>query len=68
MKKFFKVISGKKAWYVVLILQVIATVLEIVTAIRTEGYRIDYYGMGLVWVCLACWAVSIENREKKSAS
>ena len=65
MKKFLKVISSKKALYVIMILAAIGNILEIVTAFRVEGYRIDYYGFGIVWACIACWAASISTKEKK---
>ena len=68
MKKFLKAISGKKALYVIMALTAVGIVLEIVTAIRVDGYRIDYAGMGAVCICIACWAACLENRENKTSA
>ena len=46
MKQFIQAISGKKALYVVMVLAVIATVLEIVTSIR-NGTNTDWQGMAV---------------------
>ena len=64
MKKVVKALSGRKALYVVMVLALIGTVLDIVTSIRMNT-RIDWAGCGAVWVALWAWAVSLENQEKK---
>ena len=65
MEKFLKAISGKKALYVIMALTGIGMVLEIITAIRLEGYRFDFLGFGILCACITCWAVSLEQKEKK---
>ncbi len=68
MKKFLKAISGKKALFVVMALVIVGIVLEIITAIRVENYRIDYSGICSVCVCITCWAACLESREKKTST
>ena len=65
MKKFLKAISGKKALYVIMALTGIGMILEIITAIRVDGYRFDFVGFGILCCCITCWAVSLEEKEKK---
>ena len=65
MKKFLQFIGSKKFLYIVMILTAIANVLEIVSAFRVEGYRIDYAGFGLIWACIACWAACIATKDRK---
>ena len=43
MKKFVKAISGERALYIVMVLAVLASVMEIITALRTH-VNIDYQG------------------------
>ena len=48
-----------------MVLAAIGNVLEIVTAFRVDGYRIDYAGFGMVWACIACWAACLSDKGKK---
>ena len=63
MKKFIQAISGKKAFYVVTALAVIASVLEIVTSVR-NGTNIDWQGMTVYWVALAGWAACLTGKKQ----
>ncbi len=65
MKKILKAISGKKALYVMMILAGIGIALDIITAIRVDGYRCDFTAWGILCACITCWAVSLEEKEKK---
>ena len=65
MKKVLKAISGKKALYIIMALTAIGMVLEIIMAIRVDGYRFDFTGFGILCACITCWAVSIEENEKR---
>ena len=65
MKKLIRVLSGKKALYVVMALAAIASVLEIVTSIR-NGTNIDWAGMSVCWVAICGWAICLEPKEKKA--
>ena len=65
MEKFLKAISGKKALYVIMVLTGIGMALEIITSIRIEGYRFDFVGFGILCACITCWAVSLEEKDKK---
>ena len=60
MKKFVKAISGERALYIVMVLAVLASVMEIITALRTH-VNIDYQGMGAYWIALCAWATAIDN-------
>lgn len=68
MKNFIKAISGHKALCVCIVLTIAATVLELVASIRLENYSFDYRGLGIVWTCIAAWAVCVEEKEKKAES
>ncbi len=63
MKNILKALSGKKSLYICMTLAAIATVMEIVTAIRT-GVTPNYQGMGLYWFALWAWATAIEEQKK----
>ena len=61
MKNILKAISGKKSLYIFMTLAAIATVMEIMTAIRT-GTAPDYQGMGIYWFALWAWAEAIKEQ------
>ncbi len=63
MKQFIQAFSGKKALYVVIVLAVIATVLEIVTSIR-NGTNTDWRGMAIYWVAIASWEACLTGKKK----
>ena len=63
MKKAIKALSGKKSLYVVIVLAAIASVLEIVTSVRTKT-RIDWQGMTICWVAICGWAVCLAERKE----
>ncbi len=63
--KILKAISGKKALYVVMVLAVLASVMEIVTSLK-NGTNIDWQGMTVYWVAIAGWAACLSEQEKKS--
>ena len=66
MKNFIKAISGKKAMYVMLVLAIICSVLEVITSLRL-GTRIAFTPMALVFCNLAIWADSLKKKENSGA-
>lgn len=67
MKNFFKAISGKKALVTVLIIAIISSVLEIVTAFR-QGTFVDLKSMSSVYAMITIWAVTLIDKDKKNAA
>ena len=61
MKKFIRVITGKKAMIVVLTLALIISVLNIVDSIRNNN-AIDFALLGGMFAAIAVWADSLNKK------
>lgn len=48
-----------------LVLAGIGIALDIITAIRVDGYKCDFTAWGVLCACITCWAISLEEKEKK---
>lgn len=61
MKKFIKIISGRKAMIVALTLTTICSVLDTITSVRM-GTTIDYTSMCVMFSMIAVWDACL-NKE-----
>ena len=60
MKKFIKIISGKKAMIVGLTLTTICSILDTITSVRT-GTAIDYTSMCVMFSMIAVWDACLKK-------
>ena len=66
MKNITRALTGKKAMYVVLVVAIICTVMEVVTAIRIgSAYKIDYLAIVAIFSAITAWASSLNKKDEE---